>query len=124
MHGPATAEIDRLDQPQAVEHFRSLHSACGSIEASPASRPPEGAANVRCAVGSWGGRRPSLVPYVPVTGQGRGHRIRRAFILPILDVDGELLHAPPSELRALLESDAVRFHAGCIRGAYPRVTSG
>ncbi len=50
LQAPATTEIDRLDQPQAVEDFRSLHGACGSIEALPASRPPRGP--LMCAVPS------------------------------------------------------------------------
>jgi hypothetical protein len=33
LRAPATTEIDRLDQPQAVEHFSPLRGARGSIEA-------------------------------------------------------------------------------------------
>ena len=33
LRGPATTEIDRLDQPQAVEHFRTPSPARGPIEA-------------------------------------------------------------------------------------------
>ena len=43
---------------------------------------------MRCAVGSWGGQRPSLAGYVTVTGAKPGApaaaRRRRAFMLPIL----------------------------------------
>ena len=41
----------------------------------------------------------------------------------VLNRSGELLQAPPADLRALLESGAVRFHSGCIRGAYPQILS-
>jgi hypothetical protein len=35
LRAPATAEIDRLGQPQAVEHFNPLRGSGGPIEASP-----------------------------------------------------------------------------------------
>jgi hypothetical protein len=42
--------------------------------------------SVSCAIGSWGGRRPSLAAYVTLTGprghQGRGDRRRMSFVLP------------------------------------------
>jgi hypothetical protein len=37
----------------------------------------------------------------------------------VLDTDGNLLHASATELRVLLADDKVRYHEGCLRGAYP-----
>lgn len=39
----------------------------------------------------------------------------------VLNVNGDLLNESPKRLTALLEMGAVRFHPGCIRGAYPRI---
>ena len=37
----------------------------------------------------------------------------------ILDSDGNLLRCGVVELQSMLKSNEVRFHTGCIRGAYP-----
>jgi hypothetical protein len=67
---------------------------------------------VRCAVGSWGGRRPSLGGYVTVTGPNDGgHRLRRAFMLPIpriLLYPPGLLLAPESRSRSKSSAWRVR----------------
>ena len=42
----------------------------------------------------------------------------------ILSQTGELLRASPQELKALLKAENVRFHSGCIRGAYPKFLFG
>ena len=56
--------------------------ACRSPASARSTR--EQAANVCCAVGSWGGQRPGLAPYVTGTGPRTGPCRRRAFMLPIL----------------------------------------
>lgn len=39
----------------------------------------------------------------------------------VLDERGELLQATSADLHALIDRQAVRFHSGCIRGAYPKI---
>ena len=42
----------------------------------------------------------------------------------VLDSEGNLLRASAAELKVLLASDKVRYHAGCLRGAYPVIKPG
>lgn len=42
----------------------------------------------------------------------------------VLDTDSDLLKACASDLKELLAADQVRFHEGCLRGAYPVVKPG
>jgi len=39
----------------------------------------------------------------------------------LLDTEGNLLTAPLSELTRLMKADAIIYHQGCLRGAYPVV---
>lgn len=101
--------------PHAIlEHARrSAHYSAAEIAALAfAGSPPDAAALAQ----QWRAmlaEAHEIVTILPVEEAGKC----------VLDTSGQLFAGGVDQLRATLSADALRFHAGCVRGAWPQIVS-